>query len=119
MTIRIVWIVSILLVVSGSLLPANSAPIRVVGLLPVSLKVLHFCGYAWLALVSLFTVTRRSTGVWIALAMILLGVAMEFGQRLIPGRAFALRDMAINGAGVLAGIAIGLYFLAQKRPRPA
>jgi VanZ family protein len=40
--------------------------------------------------------------------MILLGVALEFGQKLVPGRAFEIRDMFINGAGVLTGFAIGI-----------
>ena len=43
-----------------------------------------------------------------ALAMILLGVALEFGQKLVPGRGFEVRDMFINGFGVLTGIAIGI-----------
>ena len=36
-----------------------------------------------------------------------VGVALEFGQKLMPGRAFEVRDMFINGAGVFTGIAIG------------
>jgi VanZ family protein len=40
--------------------------------------------------------------------MILLGVALEFGQKLVPGREFEIRDMCINGAGVLTGLAIGI-----------
>jgi VanZ family protein len=35
-------------------------------------------------------------------------VALEFGQELVPGRAFEIRDMFINGFGVLTGIAIGI-----------
>jgi VanZ family protein len=82
--------------------------IRAVGRLPVNQKVLHFCGYSWLALLALLTVKRRSLAVMVALSMILLGVALEFGQRLVPGRAFEIRDMFINGFGVLTGIAIGI-----------
>jgi VanZ family protein len=40
--------------------------------------------------------------------MILLGVALEFGQKLVPGRSCEIRDMFINGVGVLTGIAIGI-----------
>ena len=82
--------------------------IRAVGRLPVNQKVLHFCGYSWLALLALLTVKRRSLAVMVALSMILLGVALEFGQRLVPGRAFEIRDLFINGFGVLTGIAIGI-----------
>jgi VanZ family protein len=35
-------------------------------------------------------------------------VALEFGQKLVPGREFEIRDMFINGAGVLTGFAIGI-----------
>jgi len=69
--------------------------------------VLHFCGYTWLALPAFLTSNCRSLVITAALAMILLGVALEFGQKLVPGRAFEIRDMFINGFGVLTGIAIG------------
>src|ERR1035438_1020528 len=103
-----IWLLSILLVITGSLLPASSPVIRAVGKLPVNQKVLHFCGYTWLALLAFLTIKRRSLAVILALSMILLGVALEFGQKLVPGRAFEVRDMFINGFGVLSGIAIGM-----------
>ena len=57
---------------------------------------------------ALVAIRRRSAAVLTALAMILLGVALEFGQKLSPGRSCEIRDMFINGAGVLTGIAIGI-----------
>ena len=108
LSLYVLWILSIILVITGSLLPASSPMIRAVGRLPVNQKVLHFCGYSWLALLALLTVKRRSLAVMVALSMILLGVALEFGQRLVPGRAFEIRDLFINGFGVLTGIAIGI-----------
>ena len=113
LSLYVLWILSIILVITGSLLPASSPMIRAVGRLPVNQKVLHFCGYSWLALLALLTVKRRSLAVMVALSMILLGVALEFGQRLVPGRAFEIRDMFINGFGVLTGIAIGI--LSRRR----
>jgi VanZ family protein len=112
----VLWLVSILLVVIGSLLPASSPVIRAVGRLPVSQKVLHFCAYTWMALLALLTIKRRPLAVMAALSMILLGVALEFGQKLVPGRAFEIRDMFINGFGVLTGIAIGIL---SRRILPA
>ena len=102
------WLLNILLVITGSLLPASSPVIRAVGKLPVNQKVLHFCGYTWLAILAFLTIKRRSLAVMLALSMILLGVALEFGQKLVPGRAFEIRDMFINGFGVLTGIVIGI-----------
>ena len=104
----VLWLLSLLLVVMGSLLPATSPVMRAVGRLPVSSKLLHFCAYAWLALLALLAIKRRSLAVLAAFATILLGVALEFGQQLVPGREFEIRDMFINGAGVLTGFAIGI-----------
>jgi VanZ family protein len=103
-----VWAVLICCVVVGSLLPAKSSVIVAIGRLNISLKVLHFCGYMSLALIALIAIRRRPAAVLAALAMILLGVALEFGQKLSPGRSCEVRDMFINGLGVLTGIAIGL-----------
>ncbi len=100
------WILSLFLVVAGSLLPATSPMMRAVASLPVGAKPLHFCAYAWLALLALLAIRRRPFAVTAALATVLLGVALEFGQKLIPGRGFEIRDMFINGAGVLSGVAI-------------
>jgi VanZ family protein len=112
----VLWLLSILSVITGSLLPASSPAIRVIGMLPVSSKVLHFCAYTWLALLALLAIRRRSLAVLAALAMILLGVALEFGQKLVPGREFEIRDMFINGAGVVTGCAIGIL---SRRTAPA
>ena len=106
--ILILWAVLICCVIVGSLLPAKSSVIVGIGRLHISLKVLHFFAYASLALIALVAIRRRPAAVLTALAMILLGVALEFGQKLSPGRSCEIRDMFINGAGVLTGIAIGI-----------
>ena len=110
--ILILWGVLFCCVVVGSLLPARSAVIVAIGRMHISLKVLHFFAYASLALMALVAIRRRPAAVLTALAMILLGVALEFGQKLSPGRSCEIRDMFINGAGVLTGIAIG--FLSRR-----
>ena len=110
--LMILWGVLICCVVVGSLLPAASPVIVTIGRLHISLKVLHFFAYASLALIALVAIRRRPAAVLTALAMILLGVALEFGQKLSPGRSCEIRDMFINGAGVLTGISIG--FLSRR-----
>ncbi len=69
-----------------------------------------------MAFLALLVIKRRPLAVMAALSMILLGVALEFGQKLVPGRAFEIRDMFINGFGVLTGIAIGIL---SRRILPA
>jgi VanZ family protein len=112
----VLWSISLVLVVTGSLLPASSPVVRAVGKLPVSQKVLHFLAYTWLALLALLAIRRWHSAMLAALAMILLGVALEFGQKLVPGRSFEIRDMFINGFGVLTGVAIGIL---SRRIMPA
>ena len=104
----VLWAVLICCVVVGSLVPARSPVIVAIGRLHISLKVLHFCAYTSLALIALVAIRRRSAAVLAALAMVLLGVALEFGQKLSPGRSCEIRDMFINGAGVVTGIAFGI-----------
>ena len=116
LSLYVLWILSIILVIAGSLLPASSPVIHAIGRLPVNQKVLHFCGYTWLAGLAFLTIKRRSLAITAAVSMILLGVALEFGQKLVPGRAFEVRDMFINGFGVLTGIAIGIL---SRRILPA
>jgi VanZ family protein len=110
--LMVLWAVLICCVVAGSLVPARSSVIVAIGRLHISLKVLHFLAYTSLALMALIAIRRRSAAVLAALAMILLGVALEFGQKLSPGRSCEIRDMFINGAGVLTGISIG--FLSRR-----
>jgi VanZ family protein len=81
---------------------------QAVGMLPVSEKMLHFWAYTWLALLALLAIERQSLAVMAALATIVMGVTLEFGQRLVLGRGFEVRDMFINGFGVLTGIAMGI-----------
>ena len=69
-----------------------------------------------LALIALVAIRRSPAAVLAALAMILLGVALKFGQKLVPGRSCEIRDMFINGVGVLTGIAIGIL---SRRSVPA
>jgi len=106
--LSVLWLLSILLVVVGSLLPASSPVMRAVERLPVNNKVLHFCAYTSGALLATIALRCRPAAVLAAIAMILLGVGLEFGQKLVPGRECEIRDMFINGFGVLSGTAIGL-----------
>jgi VanZ family protein len=93
---------------TDSLAAREFAVIRAVGKLPVSGKVLHWRVHPLTGLLALLASKRRSLAVAAALAMILLGVALEFGQELVPGREFEIRDMFINGAGVVTVVVIGI-----------
>ncbi len=109
-----VWLAAMATVIVGELLPATSEPIVLIGELGVSDKVIHFAAYTLLAFIPVLAFRKR-TGLLCAVAMIALGVALEFAQRLSPGRSFEIADMLANGLGVLAGAAAALVARALAR----
>jgi VanZ family protein len=72
-------------------------------------KTEHFIAYLLLAMIPVLGF-ELGKGILAALSMILLGVALEFIQRLIPGRSFELADMLANTLGVMTGIVLGFAF---------
>ena len=105
--IKILWVVAILVVIVGSLLPGSSIPIQALGALPVSDKVIHFSAYLVLAILPIVSVECRSKALAGALLMIVLGVALEGGQSFSPGRQVELGDAVANTLGVLSGMLAG------------
>jgi len=69
-------------------------------------KLEHGLAYFSLALLPALHESRRRL-LWIAPALAALGVLLEYGQRLSPGRDFEIGDMAADAAGVALGIAAG------------
>lgn len=104
--LRLAWIAGVVLVIVGSLLPGDSLPIRALGHLGISDKVQHFAAYAVLALLPAIHERPRVVGIF-AVALIGLGVLLEFGQLLSAGRDFEIGDMAADVAGVCVGISAG------------
>ena len=100
------WIVMLALVVSGELLPGTSPPMRWVGSTGISDKVLHYGAYTMLAGIPILGFARTGGVLW-ALAMIPLGVVLEFVQKAVPGRGFELGDITANTLGVFTGVAAG------------
>ncbi len=93
--------------IAGELLPGDSGPMRLIAATNVSDKTLHFTAYTLLAFIPVFGFKPRR-GIALALSMILLGVALEFAQRLVPSRSFEVADMVANTLGVFAGIFLAL-----------
>jgi VanZ family protein len=109
--LRIVWLIAILVVIVGSLLPANSGPMQTLGRLQISDKLLHFLAYATLSFLP--TLHER----WPVLALVvagavMLGVGLEFAQMLSPGRSFEIADMLANAIGALGGLVAALPWRA-------
>jgi VanZ family protein len=96
-----------LVVVIGSLLPAQSAPIKALDLLGISDKLEHFLAYSFLAFLPAVH-ERWNFVVAAALGAIALGVGLEYGQLYSPGRSFEIADMAADAMGVCFGLIVGI-----------
>jgi VanZ family protein len=81
---------------------------QAVAALQVNDKVQHVLAYVSLAFLPALHEPRRRL-VSIALGLVALGILLEFGQLLSPGRSFEIGDMAADAAGVVAGISFGLW----------
>jgi VanZ family protein len=103
----LLWLLATAVVVWGETLPGSSAPMRWIGATHVSDKIFHFGAYFVLALIPVLGFRLRP-GTVTALAMVPLGVALEFVQIHIPGRSYEVADMIANTCGVAAGIAAAL-----------
>jgi len=105
----ILWSLSAIAVIVGSLLPAQSAAMESLAKLAINDKVEHFLGYVVLGMLP--SLHRRG---WSLSAFLIgtlaLGILLEFGQMYSPGRSFDLWDMAADAVGTAAGLCIGLLF---------
>lgn len=103
-------------VIVGSLLPADSSAIQTISELHVNDKVQHGLAYAALALLPMLHERLRRAAVILVLVAA-LGVALEFGQLYSPGRSFDTHDMMADFAGVAMGAVIGLSLRRLVLPR--
>ncbi len=106
--LRIIWVLLVMIVIAGSLLPESSATMRLLNRFHVPDKLLHFAGYALVAMLPAIH-ERWAAIAATALGLVALGVAIEFAQFSSGwGRMFELRDIAANVFGVAVGISAGL-----------
>ncbi len=112
--LRLAWVLGLLVVIVGSLLPGDSLPIRELALLDISDKIEHFAAYAALAFLPAIHERRRAV-IFMALALVGLGVLLEFGQLLSVDRDFEIGDMVADAAGVCVGISLGLLLRSRFR----
>jgi VanZ family protein len=101
--LRTVWLLTVVCVVIGSLVPSTSAPIRFFDELNVSDKVLHLGAYLTLMALPAMHENRLVTAL-LAVGTVALGLLLEYGQRYVPGRSWEVWDMAADTAGVLCGL---------------
>lgn len=88
---------------------------RALGRLGIGDKILHATAYAVLGFIPALH-ERWPTLTGTLLGAILLGVMLEFAQRLSPGRTFEVADMAANACGALCGLIVALPLRQQAAP---
>ncbi len=86
----------------GSLMPSREMPSQ-----SINDKFLHFGAYALVGTLAMLSFRRMSVRLGCLVMLMALGVALEFGQTMVPGRAFELWDMAANGMGTIAALVTG------------
>ena len=97
------WLVAILMVIVGSLLPGSSAPIRALSQLPVSDKLDHGMAYAVLAWLPAAH-ERRKAVVAAAIGAVAMGIVLEYLQLYSGWRDFEVGDMIADAAGAGCGL---------------
>jgi len=98
------WLLLMIAVVAGSLLPESASPMAALDRLGAPDFVLHSVAYTVLAFLPAVLIRPRRRGQYAAAAMFVLGLALEIAQLAAPGREFELVDLAANAVGVVVGI---------------
>lgn len=73
--------------------------------------IIHFCEYGFLSFLAFLTIADKefrlkwSKFLIITISLILFAILDEYHQKLIPGRAFNMKDLFYNITGILAALA--------------
>lgn len=98
--VLLLWIISVLTVVYFSVTPKLEFPYT----FDHADKIYHMLSYLWLSALPFFAFSGRGAVLAGGLAMIPLGIVLEFVQAYVPGRSFSLLDMAADCLGVVLGM---------------
>jgi len=108
-------IVLALLAAVAALLPPRGTPgVEVADLGEVRALILHFAGYAALALCAILA-QARPRAVLTAVGLMAYATALEVLQGVLSERSFQAQDLVANAAGVIVGVAVGS--LIERRTR--
>ncbi len=105
--LRAAWVLAIMIVVVGSLLPSDSAPMRALDLLHINDKIEHCAAYAVLAFLPAIH-EKRGFLPAAAIGALALGIGLEYGQLYSGWRDFEIGDMVADAIGVCLGLAVGI-----------
>jgi VanZ family protein len=101
----LLWAMAGCCVLIASVLPARSELIQLAARLPITDGVEHFSAYLVLSFFAVMSFQSRRRGILAGLSMFAGGYAVEVIQYFgCPTRAYELRDVVSNGAGVACGL---------------
>jgi VanZ family protein len=106
--LRLLWVLTVLIVIAGSMAPASLMPNRALGAMPFSDNVFHFVAYALLAFLPALHESWRRALLFV-LTTGILGVLLEYAQAYSPGRFFELADILSNTWGALSGVVLAVW----------
>jgi len=96
-----------------SLLPSDSPVMKTVDEFHVSDKILHFCAYLVLSLLSVSVGKTRRQSAIAALLMGALGIVLEILQGFTPTRSMELMDAVASCTGVACGTVLGFVLFGN------
>src|ERR1043166_8978806 len=91
--LRLIWLVSVICVIIGSILPRHSDIVQWIDQSHINDKVQHFSAYAVLAGIPRLERFRCRRPIVVLGFVFALGVALEFAQLFSPGRSCDWRDV--------------------------
>ncbi len=108
---------SIIRPLAGAAFAAGVLAVVVLSLVPqealshfnLSDKPLHAAAYLCLALAGGIAFPDRRSLLALALGLVALGIVLEFGQALVPGRFTSVGDAVANTVGVVLGLTIARF----------
>lgn len=89
---------------------ASLVPASVLRAITVNDKIEHAGSY-FLLMIWFAGLYRRSRHPWIALSLLVLGIALEVLQLGTTTRTFDVRDMLADAAGILLGLMLSMWLL--------
>ena len=100
--LKSLWAAGTLIILILSLLPKD----MIIPAAPFSDKIAHFLAYGAVTLVGAMAASTLKRRVYLGLAMLALGILLEFAQAFVPGRTPEMLDGVANMLGVFAGLGL-------------
>ncbi len=107
--LKSLWAAGMLIILILSLLPKD----MIIPEPPFSDKIAHFLAYGAVTLVGAMAASTLKRRIHLGLAMLALGILLEFTQAFVPGRTPEMLDGVANMFGVIAGLGLACWLCRE------